>query len=152
MDKIDQKLLNILQEDYPLHTNPYLVIAEELAISQDEVLRRINQLKESGIIRRIGAVIDARSMGYYSTLCAASIPEDRIEAAAAIINSYAGVTHNYIREDKFNLWFTLTAENITKSKEILNAIEEKTNIKVYSMPANRLYKIKATMEIGDKSE
>lgn len=149
MDKIDQKLLNILQQDYPLHTTPYTVIAQELAISEEETLIRINRLKENGIIRRIGAVIDARNMGYYSTLCATSIPENRIDEVAAIINRYDGVTHNYIREHKLNMWFTLTAEGIVKAEEILTAIEEKANIKVVSMPANKVYKIRAIMEIGD---
>ncbi len=149
MDKLDKQILNILQQDYPLHTNPYGVMADELGISEDEVLARISQLKEQGIIRRIGAILDARNMGFYSTLCAASVPEARINEVAAIINQCEGVTHNYVRDHQLNIWFTLTAASPDQAMEILELIEERADIKVHSMPAKKLYKIKVALEMGE---
>lgn len=149
MDKVDQQILNILQTGYPLHTNPYKLIASEIGISEEELINRISQLKMDGIIRRIGAVLDARKMGFYSTLCATSVEDKRIDEVAAIINRYDGVTHNYVRDHNLNIWFTLTASSQEKAMEILEQIEKAANIKVYSMPSKRMYKIKVALEMGD---
>lgn len=149
MDKLDKQILNILQQGYPLHINPYALIASEVGISEQEVIDRISGLKKDGIIRRIGAVIDANKMGFYSTLCATAVPNDNIHEVAQIINKYEGVTHNYVRDHHLNIWFTLTAPSYEKVIETLKLIEKEANIKVYPMPAKKLYKIKVALEMGD---
>ncbi|NLB88933.1 MAG: Lrp/AsnC family transcriptional regulator [Syntrophomonadaceae bacterium] len=149
MDKIDRQILDILQQEYPLDINPYKIIAQKIGISEAEVINRIRELKNQGIIRRIGAVFDARKMGFYSTLCATSVEENRIDEVAAIINRYDGVTHNYVRDHSLNIWFTLTASSYEKAMEILKKIENEANIKVYSMPSKKMYKIRVALEMGD---
>ncbi|HZK43669.1 MAG TPA: AsnC family transcriptional regulator [Syntrophomonadaceae bacterium] len=149
MDKLDRKLLDILQQDYPLHPKPYAIIADKIGITEPEVIQRISRLKINGIIRRIGGVIDGKKLGFYSTLCASTVPENRINEVAALINQYDEVTHNYVRDHQLNVWFTLTAKSYEKVMEILELIEEQANIKVYSMPALKLYKIRVALEMGD---
>ena len=70
MDAIDRKLLNLIQEDFPLAAAPFAEVAARLGIGEGEVLDRIGRLREEGIIRRIGAVFDLRKLGFVSTLCA----------------------------------------------------------------------------------
>lgn len=149
MDKIDNQILDILQKDYPLDIKPYKIIAQKIGINEQEVISRINELKNEGIIRRIGAVFDARKMGFYSTLCATSVEDNKIDEVAAIINGYDGVTHNYVRDHSLNVWFTLTASSKEKAMEILEQIEKAANIKVYSMPSKKMYKIRVALEMGD---
>ncbi|MDO4541075.1 MAG: AsnC family transcriptional regulator [Syntrophomonadaceae bacterium] len=142
MDKIDRKLLNLMQEKFPLSATPWLDMADELGIGEQELFLRIRRLKADGIIRRIGGVMDSRKIGYHACLCAARLPEERLAAAAALINPHPGVTHNYQRDHEYNLWFTLT----TRSEEELHAQiaewERELDCKVLCLPALKLYKIR----------
>ena len=107
MDTIDKKLLNLMQNEIPIDKRPFKILGEKLLITENEVLKRVNKLKNEGIIRRIGGIFNSRKIGYTSTLCAAKVPENKIEEVAACINEYDEVTHNYIREDEYNMWFTV---------------------------------------------
>ncbi len=149
---LDKKILNILQEDFPVSTRPYKSIAQKLDITEDELLQRTAMMKENGIIRRIGGVINSRKMGYYSTLCACRVPENKIEQVALIINKEKGVTHNYVRDNYYNLWFTLTAPSYDDAVQIIKNIQSAAGVKIISMPAKNIYKLKVTFEMGDKSD
>ncbi|NRZ60208.1 DNA-binding Lrp family transcriptional regulator [Clostridium beijerinckii] len=121
MDKTDKELLNLMQNEIPIDKNPFKILGEKLLLTENEVLKRINKLKNEGIIRRIGGIFNSRKIGYTSTLCAAKVPENEIEKVAEYINMYDEVTHNYIREDEYNMWFTM----ITRSEEnLINILEE----------------------------
>ena len=109
-DEVDQRLLNALQAGMALERRPFLAVAEQVGISEDEVLARMQVLKDAQIIRQVSAIFDTRALGYESTLVAASYPEDRLFDAAAIINGHPGVSHNYRRTHNFNMWFTLAVE------------------------------------------
>ncbi len=150
MDKLDRQILDILQEEYPLQVNPYASMAKELGITEAELLDRIGQLKEKGIIRRIGAVIDGKSLGFYSTLCATSVSENRIGEVAQVINQRMEVTHNYVRDHKLNIWFTVTAESYKSALNIIKEIEEEAHIKIYAMPAKKTYKIRVALGMSGK--
>ncbi|MGA2331836.1 MAG: AsnC family transcriptional regulator [Syntrophales bacterium] len=151
MDSIDKKILNIIQKDFPVVEEPFKAVADKAGISEDEAFLRIRKLKEEGIIRRIGAVFDSKKMGYASTLCAAKVPKEKLKKFVAVVNSYAGVTHNYRRSHDYNVWFTFIAsdeETLTKS---LNEIREKTGITdIISMTAAQTFKIDATFEFGSE--
>src|SRR5512136_179296 len=103
MDTTDKKILNIIQKDFPVVAEPFKAVAEKLGLGEDDVLKRIKNLKDKGIIRRIGAVFDSKKMGFVSTLCAARVPEERLKAFVDVVNSYAGVTHNYRRSHEYNV-------------------------------------------------
>jgi DNA-binding Lrp family transcriptional regulator len=148
MDPVDKKLLNRIQSDFPVESHPFKTLGDELGLSETEVINRIKSLKDQKIIRRLGAVFDSKKLGYHSTLIAMKVPPEKIEETAHIVSSYNGVTHNYEREDKFNLWFTLIAESPEKIEEIITEIQHKTGISdILNLPATRLHKIKVNFDL-----
>lgn len=145
MDQIDKKILNIIQTGFPVEAEPFKVLGEQIGIGEDEVLERIRKLKETGIIRRIGAVFDTLKLGFASTLCAARVPEEKLKKFVEIVNSCPGVTHNYRRSHEYNVWFTLIAPTKEELKKTLAEISEKTGIaEILDMPVNRKFKIDAS--------
>lgn len=137
------KLLNLLQNSLPVESRPFLALGKQLGITEEEVIERIGMLKKNGYIRRIGGIFDSRKLNYFSTLCAIKVPKDRIKEVAEVINNYNGVTHNYIRNHSFNMWFTLIAPSAEKIGEILADIKFKTKInEILNMPAVKVFKVK----------
>lgn len=146
-DETDRKLLDMLQNDFPLTVQPFLEMAERLGVEETEVLTRLTAMKQAGLIRRLGGIIDARKLGFYSTLCAVQVPEAKIEAVAEIINQLPGVTHNYLRDHDYNIWFTLTTPTREKSLNILGELETNLGLDIISMPAQKVYKIKVSFDM-----
>ena len=148
MDGIDRKILRIIQSDFPLVARPYLQIAETVGITEEEVLDRIGHMREIGLIRLLGGLFDSRLLGYTGTLCAMRVPPDNIERVAGIINQYHGVTHNYLRNHQYNIWFTLLAESENKLQELLEEIMQKTGIThLLNLPAVNLFKVRVNFDL-----
>ncbi len=148
MDTVDKQILNIIQKNFPVVEEPFKAVAVKVGLSEDEALKRIKNLKDEGIIRRIGAVFDSKKMGYASTLCAAKVPKEKMKKFVAVVNSYAGVTHNYRRSNEYNVWFTFIASNEETLKKYLGEISDKTGVTdIISMTATKIFKIDATFEL-----
>jgi DNA-binding Lrp family transcriptional regulator len=148
MKKDEVKLLNMLQDDFPLESRPFLTLANKLDMTEEEVIKLIKQLKENGYIRRLGGVFDSKNLGYKSTLCAMEVPEYKVEEVAHIVNSYTGVTHNYLRNHSYNMWFTLTAQSTEKIKSMIDEIRYKTDIKnIITLTSVNTFKIKVNFNI-----
>jgi siroheme decarboxylase len=148
MDDIDRKLLNLIQQDFPITAEPFAEVGAHLGIDEAEVRARIGKLKAQGIIRRIGAVFDLRRLGFASTLCAARVPEERVRKFVEIVNACPGVTHNYRRDDKYNVWFTLIAPGEEELAAALAGIKRETGIDgILSLRATRTFKINARFEV-----
>lgn len=148
IDETDKSILNRIQSDFPITSKPYHTIAEELGLAAEDVLARIKRLKKDGIIRRVGGNFVPGKLGFVSTLCAARVPADKIEAFAAVVNRYPGVTHNYRRENDFNIWFTFIAPSMEEIETNLQKISEETGIKdILNLPATHVFKIKAQFEV-----
>jgi len=148
MDETDRKLLNLIQEDFPIAAEPFAEVGARLGIGEAEVLRRVARLKEEGIVRRIGAVFDLRKLGFASTLCAARVPEEKMDAFVATVNAHPGVTHNYRRDDDYNVWFTLIAPKEEALEAVLEEIKRETGIgDILSLRAVRTFKINASFEV-----
>lgn len=148
MDEIDKKILNILQKEFPLEERPYFVVGKRCGISEDETIRRVQKMKEEGIIRRIGAVFDGARLGRVSTLCAARVPEDKIQTFVQMVNAYHNVTHNYRRNHEYNIWFTLSAQSAEELENIIEEIKTKTGVTdILDMRAVRTFKINATFDV-----
>ena len=107
MDELDCHILKALQNDFPLSERPYEILAHKLQIPCDQLWNRIQRLIAEGVIRRIGASLDSRKLGFCSTLAAVSCKAELVEQAAKIIGQFPEVTHSYLRNDKFNIWFTI---------------------------------------------
>lgn len=146
MDATDKKILKIIQEEFPLVEAPFADVAGRLGLSEDEVISRITALKEAGIVRRIGAVLDAGSLGVATVLCAARVDRSRIEGAAAAVSSFGQVTHNYERNGDYNLWFTVWAKDDRELDRTIRDIEAKAGISVTRLPAVKTYKIRAVFD------
>jgi len=143
LDDLDRAILNEIQSNFPLVPRPYAEMGRRLGAGEEEVLSRVQALYEAGIIRRIGANFTSRKLGYTSTLCAARVPPEDLERFAAVVNRYPGVTHNYLRKHRYNVWFTLIAESRTRLAEILQEIRATTGVTdLLSLPAQEVFKIK----------
>jgi DNA-binding Lrp family transcriptional regulator len=148
MDEIDKKILNILQKEFPLEERPFQIVAGKCGIREDETISRVLKMKEEGIIRRIGAVFDGNKLGRVSTLCAARVPEEQIDNFVQIVNANKDVTHNYRRDNEYNIWFTVSAATTKELKAFLKELKEKTGVTdILDMRAMNTFKINASFDV-----
>ena len=148
MDELDKTILNRIQTRFPLTPRPFESIAQELGTTEKEVLARVSRLKEIGIIRRIGGNFVPGKVGFVSTLCTAQVPEEKVELFARTVNTFSGVTHNYLRENSFNVWFTFIAPSRDVIRDNLAEIAKKTGVKgILNLPATHVFKIKAKFDL-----
>ncbi|NPB06418.1 MAG: Lrp/AsnC family transcriptional regulator [Aquificae bacterium] len=138
-------LLSVLQRDIPLSEEPFAWVARETGLTEDEVLKQIRELKERKIIRQISPVYDAKKAGYDGALVAFELPPDRLEQAAEVINPYPGVSHNYERTGKFNLWFTLAVppDAPYSLEQLVASFAERTGARRYG-----IFRTLTTFKIG----
>ncbi|MBU1584445.1 MAG: AsnC family transcriptional regulator [Proteobacteria bacterium] len=148
MDDKNKKILNTIQVDFPVHSRPYKIIADKLGLSEDELIQRIKQMKDSMLIRRIGGNFSPDRLGYHSTLCAAKVPEDKISLFTKTVNAYSGVTHNYKRDHEFNIWFTFIAPSVEIIENSLKKIRKASGVEtILNLPATKVFKISANFKL-----
>lgn len=144
IDATNRRILNAIQSDFPIDAKPYNKIGSRVGLTETEVLDRVKALKTAGIIRRIGGNFTPHKLGYVSTLCAAKVTAEKLDLFARAVNAYPGVTHNYVRDNGFNVWFTFIATSMEKIEESLIEIRRQTGIiDIINLPATRVFKIKA---------
>ncbi|MBW1692396.1 MAG: AsnC family transcriptional regulator [Deltaproteobacteria bacterium] len=148
MDDIDRKILGSIQSDFPLSKRPYGDLSEQLGLSEEEIFGRVERLKKEGIIRRIGGSFDSRCLGFSTTLCAAKVPETRVALFVEEVNKYPGVTHNYLREHAYNVWFTLVVTDRKEVDRLIGEIIQSTGVRdVINLPAKRTFKVLVDFEL-----
>lgn len=140
MDTINQRLLNDYQHTFPLVSEPFGYLARKLNTDVDSLLKRVHALKQNGTISRIGPVFKPNTIGV-STLAAISVPTDKLDYYAQIINRFPEVNHNYEREHEINLWFVLTAGNQQKLDASIAGIANQTGQQVLVLPLLKEYHI-----------
>jgi DNA-binding Lrp family transcriptional regulator len=144
LDDIDRKLLNLIQGEFPLGREPFCALGLRLGISAGEVIRRIERQKAEGIVRLIGPVFDARSLGYRTTLVAMRVAESRLDKAAQVISKHPGVSHGYQRDNRLNLWFTLSLPSEVDIQSELGRLNGLIGAEaILDLPALRVFKIGA---------
>lgn len=151
MDEQDCQILEALQNNFPLSERPYEIIAQRLQIPLDELWDRIQTLMNEGVVRRIGASLDSRKLGFSSTLAAVSCKENIIQQAAKIIEQFPEVTHSYLRNDNFNIWFTLIAVDQDRIQRILEQIRTSLSLErsqILNLPMKRLFKLNARFKVA----
>lgn len=140
LDTIDRRLLNDFQSGLPLSPRPFAEMARSLGIGESEVIERLRRLTEAGAVSRVGPVFRPKRVGV-STLAAMSVPPGRLEAVAALVNTYPEVNHNYEREHRFNLWFVLTAPDQESLDRVRNEIAARAGLPVLDLPMLAEYHI-----------
>lgn len=148
MDDTDKVIINEIQSDFPITSRPYYELGKRLDLSESEVLDRVKRLKADGIIRRIGANFNSKRLNFTSTLCAAKVPEEKLDRFVQMVNSYPGVTHNYLRNHEYNIWFTFIAPNMPDIDNALQEISEVTGVtQILNLPGVKVFKIRVDFEV-----
>ena len=155
LDELDRKLLNLLQGSFPIAARPYAHVAELAGVPEGEVLGRTKRLLDERIIREITPIFDTRVLGYSSMLVAARVDPENPWRAAKIINSHPGVSHNYLRDHDFNLWFTIATEpdsalGLDGTLELLERLTGAESVR--QLPTLRLFKIRMDLEMEQGTE
>ena len=149
LNDADKKILDIIQSNFPLSSRPYKVIGDEIGMEEEEVLANVLNLKKQGIIRRLGANFQSKKLGFRSTLCAAKVPDDKLDLFIQEVNAKKGVTHNYLRKHEYNVLFTLIGPSWENVCETLAGITAKTGIEILNLPATKLFKIRVDFAMQD---
>jgi DNA-binding Lrp family transcriptional regulator len=155
LDELDKRLLNLLQGSFPIAPRPYAAVAEPAGIPEEEVLARTQRLLDERIIREITPIFDTRVLGYSSMLVAARVDPENPWRAAKIINSHPGVSHNYLRDHDFNIWFTIATEpgsplGLDGTLDVLQRLTGAESVR--QLPTLRLFKIRMDLEMERGTE
>jgi DNA-binding Lrp family transcriptional regulator len=153
LDDLDRRLLNLMQGSFPIAARPYAHVAGLAEITEAEVMQRVERLLEKRIIRQVTPIFDTRALGYSSMLVAAKVDPENPHRAAQIINQHPGVSHNYLRNHEFNLWFTIATEPDSKLglQGTLDVLAHESGAEsVRQLPTLKLFKIRMDLEMeGD---
>jgi siroheme decarboxylase len=153
LDDLDRKLLNLMQGSFPIAPRPYQHVASLAGVSEEEVMRRVQRLLDKRIIRQVTPIFDTRALGYSSMLVAAKVDPEHPHRAAQVINEHPGVSHNYLRNHEFNLWFTIATEpdselGLEGTLDVLSAAAGAESVR--QLPTLKLFKIRMDLEMeGD---
>jgi siroheme decarboxylase len=155
LDEVDRKLLNLMQGSFPIATRPYARVAELGGLTEEEAMARVRHLLDKRIIRQVTPIFDTRALGYSSMLVAAKVNPEHPHRAAQVINAHPGVSHNYLRNHEFNLWFTIATEPDSKlglegTLEVL--AREAGAESVRQLPTLKLFKIRMDLEMEGGTE
>jgi DNA-binding Lrp family transcriptional regulator len=150
LDDTDKQLLNLLQSSFPLEPRPFMRVAERAGLSEEEAMRRTQRLLDQRIIRELTPIFDTPALGYDSMLAAAKVDPENPHRAAAIINEHPGVSHNYLRNHEFNLWFTIavapdSALGLDRTLEVLARLTGAESMR--QLPTVTMFKINMNLEM-----
>ena len=150
MDELDYRILELLQDEFPLSERPYEAISDKLKIPCSQLMGRIESLISEGTVRRLGASLNSHKLGYCSTLAAISVEDSDVERASEIIEGFVEITHSYLRNDRFNIWFTVIALNNEKIENVIEKIQSALSLEssqILNLPMKRLFKLNACFKI-----
>lgn len=152
LDTRDKIILTAAQKGLPLTEDPFAFLAEKLNLSEKAVISRLKAMKEAGYIRRLGGIFSSQKLGWNSILLAASVPEKRFAEVKKIINAQRGVTHNYRRNHKYNMWFTLSAPPEKELDQKIKNLEERVGLEFLRLPRLKKYKLGVKMNFNSRKE
>jgi DNA-binding Lrp family transcriptional regulator len=144
---MEKLLLAEIQEDFPLDPRPYRVIAGRCGCTEDEAIRAVRRLSARGLVREISALLDGRRLGYRSTLAALRVPGGRVDRVAERINRHPGVSHNYLRDHRYNLWFTLSVPGEADLPWTVESLAGSGAEEALLLPALRAFKLRVRLPV-----
>lgn len=148
MEAKDRKLLNRLQENFPLVEKPYQLIAKELGLSEAEVIKRTEKLFANGVIRRFGVLINHKKLDYFSTLIGVRVSDQNLNTLVDLVTKRPEVTHCYQREGKYNLWFTFLTPKKAVFEKFFAGLKKKFGAEnILNLPTVRSFKLRTTFEV-----
>ncbi len=147
LDEVDKKILSEVQKDIPLVKEPFKEIGKKIGISEEEVIKRLKRMVDSGIIRKFGLRIDSKKVGFASTLVAFKVPWSKIDEIAERLNKYESVTHNYARDHDYNLWITVIEKDEESLKKTLEEIKKEVGYEMIDLPVKRKFKIEVKFKL-----
>jgi DNA-binding Lrp family transcriptional regulator len=139
MDEIDKQIINALQSGFPICDAPYRQVAEQLDLTEQDLITRLKTLLDNGTLTRFGPLYNAEQMGGALTLAAVKAPTERFDEITGIINSFPEVAHNYARNHELNMWFVIATQTPEQIQQTIDSIERLTGLTVYNMPKNKEY-------------
>jgi DNA-binding Lrp family transcriptional regulator len=152
LTKLQKRLCNALQKGLPICARPFAGIAKDLDSSEEEVLKQTRTLKNAGIIRRIGALLNYRALGMTSTLVTAHVPQENLQDIAEAVTSLENVSHNYLRSHYYNLWFTIQAQTAEQIDSVLAGLSDRFGIDFHSLPVQRVFKLDVCFDAESDGE
>ncbi|HWE14896.1 MAG TPA: Lrp/AsnC family transcriptional regulator [Solirubrobacteraceae bacterium] len=155
LDDLDKRLLNLMQGRFPIAARPYQHVAAEAGISEEQAMARVSELLGERIIRQVTPIFDTRALGYSSMLVAAKVDPDNPWRAANVINAHPGVSHNYLRNHEFNIWFTIATEpdsqlGLQGTLDVLARLAGAESVR--QLPTLKLFKIRMDLEMEGGTE
>ena len=155
LEDLDKRLLNLMQGRFPIEPRPYARVAELAEITEEQAMARVQHLLDERIIRQVTPIFDTRALGYSSMLVAAKVDAENPHRAANVINAHPGVSHNYLRNHEFNLWFTIATEPDSKLglEGTLDVLAREAGAEsVRQLPTLKLFKIRMDLEMEGSTE
>lgn len=146
LDTTDRALINRLQRGLPLVARPYAEVAAELGLTETELLARLQQLLDNGLLSRFGPMFQIERAGGRFTLAAIAVPPERFEEVNAIVNAFPEVAHNYQRTHRLNMWFVVATRTPEQCADTLRRIEAATGLPVIDMPKQREFRVQLYFE------
>jgi DNA-binding Lrp family transcriptional regulator len=152
LTKLQKQLCNELQKGLPVCSKPFAEIAKDLNYDEKTVLQQTRELKNVGVIRRIRALINYRALGMVSTLAAAHVPQENLQEVAEAVNSLEDVSHNYLRDHYYNLWFTLQAQRAAQIDLTLSNLSGRFGIDFHSLSVKRTFKLAVRFDAASEDQ
>jgi DNA-binding Lrp family transcriptional regulator len=150
---MENELLYEMQNAFPMSQRPFKAVAEKLGTTEEEILAMVRKLKEEKIIRQTSAIFDTKRLGYTSSLVAFKVAEENVEKAAEIINAHPGVSHNYLRNHDYNIWFTMAVAPDSKLglEKTIEILKKQTGADdAITLPTLKMFKISVKMDTTGK--
>jgi len=134
MDAIDRRIINDLQDGFPISERPFAEVAEKMDLNEDELIERLGRLCDDGTLNRFGPMYNAENLGGAVTLAAIKVPDDRFDEITEQVNAHPEVSQNYAREDDLNMWFVVSTETPGRIAKVIAEIEHETGLEVIDLP------------------
>ncbi len=134
MDAMDRRIINDLQDGFPISERPFAEVAKKMDLNEDELIERLGRLCDDGTLNRFGPMYNAENLGGAVTLAAIKVPDDRFDEITERVNAHPEVSQNYAREDDLNMWFVISTETPGRIAKVIAEIEHETGLEVIDLP------------------